>query len=187
MMKKILTAGVCACGVLMAPLCYAQDVAVLTITVKTTVVVPKITLQEALAQEILQDLQQKNDRAAFISASRYGTDAYPDIQGLLGLMYIAGVGTDVSIPQGMALLGRSADLGNARSALLLGEMFESGKYVPKDLKKSFFWYQKAANLNNYIAEKQLSHMYKHGIGCKKDKKLAAYWLNNATLQGNGDD
>lgn len=45
----------------------------------------------------------------------------------------------------MQYLESSANNGEVESEFLLGEIYEKGELLPKDLSKSQYWYNKAAN------------------------------------------
>ncbi|MBU1657470.1 protein kinase [bacterium] len=55
---------------------------------------------------------------------------------------------------------------------IIGLMYEEGTEIDKDLKESFFWYEKSASLGLNKAVFNLALSYKNAKGCKQDYKKA---------------
>ena len=68
------------------------------------------------------------------------------------------------IPKG---LKEKAEAGDAKSQLQLGELYISGKQIPKDYKKAVVWFKKAADQDNSKAQFRLGLCYQLGTGVKK--------------------
>ena len=59
----------------------------------------------------------------------------------IGVMHFFGSGTEKNGIYGICLITKAATMGLAHAALLLGDLFASGKYgLPKDLSQSVIWY-----------------------------------------------
>ncbi len=52
--------------------------------------------------------------------------------------------------------------------MILGDAFWEGDGVPKDFKKTFYYFEKAAQKNNSQALLNLGYMYRKGIACEVD-------------------
>ncbi len=76
-----------------------------------------------------------------------------------------------------------ANDGYAKAQANLGWMYQTGKGMPKDLKKAIEWYLKAAKQDHVIAKNNLGVMYENGWGTKKNLKRAAYWYREAASTG----
>lgn len=139
-----------------------------------------------VAKKITDYLNHKNNVAAFDLASKYASDDSPGLIGMLGLMYIGAIGTDKSVTTGMQLLKRSADLGNAYSALMLGDIFYLGTDVPVNKSQALLWYKKSAVLGNDVAQDHVGQAYGLGVVYKKDRYLSDHWLHKSIMQGNAD-
>src|SRR5207249_2762795 len=66
----------------------------------------------------------------------------------------------------------------------LGWRYQSGKGVPKDLKKAADLYQKAASKGNTLAQANLGWLYQNGEGVPKDLSKAAELYEKAANQRN---
>lgn len=76
-----------------------------------------------------------------------------------------------------------AQLGNAEAQNDLGVFYQSGRGVPLNLQKAFYWISKAADQGVAVAMYNLGQMYYEGIGCPKDDCKAFYWWNKSAIAG----
>ncbi|SEH04870.1 tetratricopeptide repeat protein [Candidatus Venteria ishoeyi] len=77
----------------------------------------------------------------------------------------------------------AAEAGNLDAQKTLGEMYQHGNGVTKNLKKSLKWYQNAAKQGDANAQYQLGLIYrKGGWGLKKSMNKAKFWNNKAATQ-----
>jgi TPR repeat protein len=65
-----------------------------------------------------------------------------------------------------------AEQGNPNSQVKLGEFYEKGIGVEKNLVEAFKWYNKAAKQNNMTGMAEVARCYSNGIGIEKNLKLA---------------
>jgi TPR repeat protein len=91
----------------------------------------------------------------------------------------AGVAGDSASGIGKGLT-ESAEKGNARAQLHLGQWYESKHTYAKAAE----WFRKAAGQGNIPAEAHLGLLYAHGQGVATDYEEAAKWLWNAADGGN---
>lgn len=120
--------------------------------------------------------------AAFIA--RYAENGNDGAQVLLATMYLTGDGGYGRSPEMAAKwLEKAAVQGNAYAQLILGDMYEDGRGVEKNLKVAADWREKASHRGNCQAQQKLGLMYQTGAGVNKDKQKADYWLNRAAIEG----
>jgi hypothetical protein len=55
-------------------------------------------------------------------------------------MYLFGAGTTKDVSRAIEIYKGLAAKGNDRAAMILGEIYESDKYVKQDLPRAFAWY-----------------------------------------------
>jgi uncharacterized protein len=81
---------------------------------------------------------------------------------------------------------QAAEQGNAYAQQMLGDVYEQGKGVEKNLALAADWREKAANRGNVQAQLKLGKMYLYGTGVARDPGKAAQWLNRAAIEGNSE-
>ena len=77
-----------------------------------------------------------------------------------------------------------AYFGNAEAQRALGQMYEKGYGVERDIKKAVKWYTKAAEQGNLYAQQSLGILYQSGTVDKNSGRKALLWLEEAAKQGN---
>ncbi len=63
-------------------------------------------------------------------------------------------------------------------------MYDSGKDISQNFKKSLYWYTKTAEQGDIQAQANLGSMHGKGHGVSQDYILAYVWSYLAALQGN---
>lgn len=76
-----------------------------------------------------------------------------------------------------------AQKGDADSQNSLGNMYEKGQGVTKNMELAFKWYQKAAHQGHALAQLNMGRLYLAGVSVPLDANQAAYWLDLAAAQG----
>jgi TPR repeat protein len=77
-----------------------------------------------------------------------------------------------------------ASAGDAAAQIAVGESYEAGKGVARDLKQAAQWYQKAADKGNVSGEVHLATLYRDGgKDLPRDMAQAAAWFQKAAEQG----
>jgi TPR repeat protein len=76
-----------------------------------------------------------------------------------------------------------ASEGNPEAENLLGMMYELGKGVPKNLRKSYIFYRKAAEQGDKYAQYNLAVSYDSGTGTPQNYHEAIRWFRRAAEQG----
>jgi uncharacterized protein len=92
----------------------------------------------------------------------------------LGFMSVSERGRERDYPTAMTLYRRAADQGNLRARTNIGEMFERGWSVPKNLDEAVLWYKLAAQNGWPNALDTLANLYRKGrdeAGQGLDKNL----------------
>lgn len=67
-----------------------------------------------------------------------------------------------------------------------GEMYQTGRGVPRDYALAALWFRKAAEQNFAPAQYRLGILYAAGVGVPIDKAQAANWFQKAAIQGYAD-
>ncbi len=78
----------------------------------------------------------------------------------------------------------AADRGHAGAMNDLGEVFEYGIGVPKNLTTAVVWYERAAELGHAGAMTKLGQLSENGIGVPQDFANARHWYEKAAALGN---
>jgi len=106
-----------------------------------------------------------------------------DLRGITG----DGIETMVSLfkkePEGIKLLKKAAEQGDAESQRRLGFYYEKGIDVPVDFKKAVHWYTKAAEQDDTEAQELLSFCYYAGRGVERDLARSKEWTRRAAELG----
>jgi TPR repeat protein/uncharacterized RDD family membrane protein YckC len=99
------------------------------------------------------------------------------------LALLAGYGV-MAMKRQIADLEKSANQGNAVAQNTLGERYQTGQGVPKDLNKAAELYRKSADQGNADAQNNLGWLYQNGLGVPKDLAKAAELYQKSADQGN---
>lgn len=106
-------------------------------------------------------------------------------QVLLAVMYRHGDGgLPQSDQQAAHWFEQAAEQGNPYAQMALGDLYEQGAGVTKNLKVAADWREKAAKRGNVQAQLKLGQMYLNGSGINKNLSKAEYWLKRAAIEGN---
>lgn len=74
--------------------------------------------------------------------------------------------------------------GNSRAQFELGQMYEEGETVERNMEVAVRWYTQAAEAGNTDAQFTLGVLYATGQGVAQDKSQAVYWQKKAAEAGN---
>ncbi|MDR3390420.1 MAG: tetratricopeptide repeat protein [Sulfuriferula sp.] len=108
-------------------------------------------------------------------------------QVLLAVMYRHGDGGYAKDDRQAAYwFEQAAQQGNPYAQMALGDLYEQGEGVAKNLKLAADWREKAAKRGNVQAQLKLGQMYLAGVGVDKDLNKAEYWLKRAAIEGNSE-
>ncbi len=91
-------------------------------------------------------------------------------------------GTEINLETATKLWRRAAKAGHSVAQNELGECYEEGQGVTKNLKRAVSWYRKAAKLDNANAQKNLARCLEKGIGTTQNLIEAVQWYERAALQ-----
>lgn len=76
-----------------------------------------------------------------------------------------------------------AEQGDPKAQYAVGEMYEKGRGVDRDLRSAFSWYSKASQKGNMKAEYKLGMAYLNGKGIRKNYRKAYEWLKKSSDKG----
>jgi len=79
-------------------------------------------------------------------------------------------------------LRRQAYYGDDTAALIMGMLYETGRYVPQSCTKAAEWVTRSANWGNAAAQYNLGLRYRDGDGLIANKDEAEKWLQKAADQ-----
>jgi TPR repeat protein len=125
------------------------------------------------------------DAVVAISACEDAVRKHPNNARLifqLGRSYDKGNNLGVALSQ----YRRAADLGHAVAKFNIGNMYASGRGVPKDNAKAGEWYRLAALQGLHIAQKQIGATYYLGEGATQSYTEALKWYQKAADGGDAE-
>ncbi len=121
----------------------------------------------------------------FLKASDEGV---PAAMSLLGRAHLQGqLGFEKDTAQGLALLQKAANKGDANASMFLGHLYAKGADVAQSLPKAMEWYQQAATAGNAHAQYIIGLAYLDGTqGLPENYESAVKWLKLAAGQDHVD-
>jgi TPR repeat protein len=111
---------------------------------------------------------------------------HPLYQGILGDMYLRGLGVKQDFTQAKQWLEKASEQGNPDASFSLAMMYELGNGVAKDQRRGARILEKAAEQGSKSAPLPLALKYHEGIGVLKDNVLAYAWSNIGAALGDSD-
>ncbi len=121
----------------------------------------------ALALELLKPIAEEGNTTA---------------QGLLGRMYLRGVGVLQDYQEAVKWHCLAAEQGDKYSQHSLGCSYYYGVGVTQDYQEAAKWYRLAAEQGHAVAQDSLGWMYDEGKGVAPDYQEAAKWHRLASEQ-----
>jgi TPR repeat protein len=95
------------------------------------------------------------------------------------LVHFAQLNKFKNINKSMDYLKRAANQNNQQAFVILGKMYQTGRFIEQDLTLAKQWYEKAILYHNPSAKYYLAHMYLTGLGVAKDRELGIEYLTEA--------
>ncbi|GBB92301.1 hypothetical protein RclHR1_00020004 [Rhizophagus clarus] len=129
----------------------------------------------AIAQYYLGELyiEDNNEVKAFECYKESADKGFSESQFQIGMCYFKGIGTEIDKTKAIENIKESAEKRESGCAQnYLGELYELGRDVNKDLKQAVYWYRKAAENGCTVAEYNLGKCYENGNGVEKDERKA---------------
>lgn len=124
---------------------------------------------------------------AFRAIEREATAGNPEAMGLLGIMYLKGLGVSRLPTAGASWLKEAADKDDPRGMNARGEAFEAGEGLRQSYRWARFWYERAAREKAYVpAMVNLADTYRDGLGTEVDYDSAMAWYTKASEAGSAD-
>lgn len=121
-----------------------------------------------------------------LAAQEFGLLAqqgHPGALHNLAAMHLQGELPDASPVKAKSLLERSAAGGFVTAMVALGQLYESDRLGPPDLKRSLDWYTQAAERGSADAQVAVATAFYLGRGAPQDATAAARWYREAAVQG----
>lgn len=100
----------------------------------------------------------------------------------LAVLTLTGAGGPPNVPRAIKLLRSAAQKGHIPSAFTLGEIYESGSFIPRNIADALGWYKKAA-VESSGANLRLAQLYSEGKDVAKDDALADRYFEAAADLG----
>ena len=105
-------------------------------------------------------------------------------RSLLAISLMIPLGQAQHIGWNLGELKTLALKGGRSAQLRLGLAYSSGIGAKKDLRESFYWYEKAAKQGDPVAAHYLARAYSKGIGTPRDSKQIIHWYREAAFGSN---
>jgi len=106
-------------------------------------------------------------------------EGHPDAQGMLGYMYLEGLGVDDDATEAERWYRNAAEHGVAEAQFTLGAMYEVGDGVTQDIEEAFKWYRMSAEQGFAEAQFSLGYMCAKGQGVPQNFISAYVWFKLA--------
>lgn len=136
-------------------------------------------------------LFDKNDKKAFMAASKGHFLGYPKCTYMLACCYTDGVGAKINLIEAKKLFDQchdglviEAEQNDAVSMGFLGEYYRYGLgNIEPSLEQAIYWYEKAANEGIAECKFFLGEIYNDQKNSFYNKDLAYHWFKKAASQG----
>lgn len=149
-------------------------------------IMPTLEIRAALLIALLSPVAcsfalNRTELALIERAADTGNDAS---QVLLAVAYLNG---DGGLSKNPAMAGywfeQAAIQGNRYAQEKLGDLYEQGLGVDRNLPVAFDWRLKAAHRGALPAQVAVGRMYRAGRGVARNEEAARYWLERAATEG----
>ncbi|KAJ3332802.1 hypothetical protein HDU76_013049 [Blyttiomyces sp. JEL0837] len=87
------------------------------------------------------------------------------------------------LPQAAAWYRKASDFGHARACNNLGELYMTGRGVPRDDSVGFALFKRASSVGLPEAEYNVGRCYREGRGCPRNEEMAILWFKKAEAKG----
>lgn len=126
----------------------------------------------------------KNNEEAYKWLKKGAELGNPWCQWLWGFtLHYGDDGIPVNVNQAIYWLEKAANQYQDDAMEELGELYQDGELVERDIEKTIYWYQKASELKNKIAIERLAVMYQYGDGVDANKEKAFKLMKEAASLG----
>lgn len=160
---------------------------VILVVLPATLLAALLPLPVAAAPNELETLtaayergEHETARAGFERLSRAGV---PAADYNLAVMHLRSELPGASVDEARRLMLRAADGGFVTAMFGLGQLFENGNGVKRNLVTSHQWYLKAAEAGSVDAQVAVATAHYLGRGAAKDPALASRWYREAAKGG----
>ena len=126
----------------------------------------------------------KNNEEAYEWLKKGAELGNPWCQWLWGYtLHYGDDGIHVNVNQAIYWLEKAANQNHDDAMEELGELYQDGELVKRDIEKTIYWYQKASEMKNKIAIERLATMYQYGDGVEVNKEKAFNLMKEAASLG----
>lgn len=126
----------------------------------------------------------KNNEEAYKWLKKGAELGNPWCQWLWGFtLHYGDDGIPVNVNQAIYWLEKAANQNQDDAMEELGELYQDGELVKRDIEKTIYWYQRASELKNKIAIERLATMYQYGDGVDVNKEKAFKLMKEAASLG----
>ncbi|KAI9208150.1 kinase-like domain-containing protein [Polychytrium aggregatum] len=101
----------------------------------------------------------------------------------LGLWHISETNTNANPATSLTFTQAAVDQGNPWAQNFLGECYEHGRGVQRNVTKAIKCYSDAAAQSNVPALMNMGRCHFDGVGVERDGQMAAFWFDRAVEQG----
>ncbi|GES98820.1 kinase-like domain-containing protein [Rhizophagus clarus] len=140
----------------------------------------------AIAQYYLGNiyLAENNNIKAFDYYKKSADKGFSESQFHIAICYSKGIGTEINKTRAVEIIKELAEKGESFCAQnYLGELYEIGRDINKDLNQAVYWYCKATENGCIIAVYNLGRCYENGNGVEKDVRKAFLHYKKSADQG----
>ncbi len=121
-----------------------------------------------------------------LSGGAQTSTAGPDAPGLFekGMNALGGSNATRSGPDAIEYFRRSAEMGYAPAQVVLGYLYETGRFTTADPREAFEWYKKAAQQDDPLAQWLAGRIIYSGVLPGRDLNQASGFLQSSAEHGN---
>jgi TPR repeat protein len=145
----------------------------------------KVTAQ-GLSTPYSSSYHPADDKEFFRSNFHQAQRGEAKAMGILGLLYLKGLGCGQDNGEALQWLKRGAQKGDADAQNNLGYLYFMGLGVKEDGVEALKWFTKAASQGLSSAAGNMGLLYARGAGVPKDYAKALEWFKKAAEQNDAD-
>ncbi len=139
--------------------------------------------QETLGELLMAGMLIARDPVAACGYFAQAAPSRPDALHSLAACTEMGVGGAPNLVRAAELYKQAADKGYAKSMCALGNLYITGRGVPKDPAQGASLCLMGAKAGNADAQTDLGNLYLQGLGVPRDMVQARYWYEKAAASG----
>lgn len=127
-----------------------------------------------------------NKRQAYVHLSKSVEEGHEEACIELGLLYLFGEPeVNRNYEKAFELFNKASDKGFAKAQFYLGECYEFGYGITKDIEEAIKYYKKSSNQNYLMADDRLAYIYLTKKEVVDDSYLDKAYEHNERTRGHG--